>query len=79
MSVPKLASHLSRHLIAWINNISYTKPAHVSQWLKCQYSEYMSGSNAVAIHASSTENPNCRVAALLLAVLGLNSSFSITV
>jgi len=30
----------------------------------------MSGINGVAIHASSTENTNCRVAALLLAVLG---------
>ena len=35
----------------------------------------MSGINGVAIHASSTENTTCRVAALLLlAVLGLDLS-----
>jgi hypothetical protein len=37
----------------------------------------MSGINGVAIHASSTENTNCRVAALLLAVLGLDLRVSV--
>jgi len=35
------------------------------------HSEYINGINGIAIHASSTEKPTCRVAALLLlAVLG---------